>query len=63
MPVKMIILSAVATLILAYAAALILDREQEPAYQAFVGSGARVGNPGSNLVGPEWTGEPRPPQS
>jgi hypothetical protein len=63
MPVKMIILSAVATLILAYAAALILNREQEPAYQAFVGSGARVGNPGSNLVGPEWTGEPRPPQS
>ena len=58
----MIILSAVATLILAYAAALILNREQEPAYQAFVGSGARVGNPGSNLVGPEWTGEPRPPQ-
>ena len=59
----MIILSAVATLILAYAAALILNRAQEPAYQAFVGSGARVGNPGSNLVGPEWTGEPRPPQS
>ncbi len=59
----MIILSAVATLILAYAAALILNREQEPAYQAFVGSGARVGDPGSNLVGPEWTGEPRPPQS
>ncbi|HEX2509926.1 MAG TPA: hypothetical protein VHK66_05345 [Microvirga sp.] len=63
MLVKMIILSAAAALIVAYAAFFILNREQEPAYQAFVGSGARVGDPGTNLVGPDWTGEPRPPQS
>ncbi len=60
---KVIILSAAAALVLAYAASFILNREQEPAYEAFVGSGARVGNPGSNLVGPEWTGQPRAPQS
>ena len=53
---KMIILSAIAALGLAYAASLILDREQKPAYEAFVGSGARVGDPGHNLVGPNWNG-------
>ena len=57
---KMIILSAIAALGLAYAASLILNREQEPAYEAFVGSGARVGDPGHNLVGQNWSGNPRP---
>ena len=63
---KIIILSALAALGLAYAASLILARDQEPAYEAFVGSGARVGDdPGTNLVGPNWTGlnEPRGPES
>ncbi len=60
---KVIILSAVVALVLAYAASFILNRGQEPAYEAFVGSGARVGNPGTNLVGPEWTGQPSTPQS
>ena len=60
---KVIILSAVAALVLAVAASYILSREQEPAYEAFVGSGTRVTDPGSNLVGPEWTGDPRAPQS
>ena len=45
-----------AALGLAYVASLILNREQEPAYEAFVGSGARVGDPGHNLVGPNWNG-------
>jgi hypothetical protein len=61
--VKVIILSAVAALLLAYAASFVLDFEQEPAYQAYVGSGARVGDPGFNLVGPEWNGNPPRPES
>jgi hypothetical protein len=60
-PLKVIILSAVAALLLAYASSFVLNTEQEPAYQAFVGSGARVGDPGFNLVGPEWTGNPPRP--
>jgi hypothetical protein len=54
--VKVIILAAIAALVIAFAAAFVLDREQEPAYQAFTGSGARVGDPGTNLVGPQWSG-------
>ncbi len=60
---KVIILSAVAALLLGYAAWFVLGREQEPAYEAFVGSGARVGDPGHNLVGPEWTGNPTRPEA
>jgi hypothetical protein len=60
---KVIILAAVAALILAYASFFVLQREQEPAYQAFVGSGARVTDPGHNLVGPDWTGLAEVPSS
>jgi hypothetical protein len=32
--------------------AMVLNRIQEPSYVAFSTSGARVGDPGHNLVGP-----------
>lgn len=58
---KVILLSAVAALILAFAASFVLDTQDIPAYEAFVGSGARVGDdPGTNLVGPNWDGQNRP---
>ena len=61
---KMIILAAVAALVLGYAASFVLNGEQKPAYEAFVGSGACVGSqPGTNLVGPDWDGNPRPARS
>lgn len=63
---KVIILSAVAALILAFAASFVLDTQDTPAYEAYVGSGARVGDdPGTNLVGPNWDGQntAAPPQS
>ena len=53
---KVIILAAVAALVVAYAAFFVLSREQEPVYEAYVGSGARVTDPGQNLVGPKWNG-------
>lgn len=53
---KVIILAAVAILVLAYAASFLLNRSQSPAYEAFIGSGTRVGDPGHNLVGPHWNG-------
>ena len=62
---KVIVLSAVAALVLAFAASFVLDSQQRHAYEAFVGSGARVGDqPGTNLVGPNWDGQNNPqPQS
>jgi hypothetical protein len=31
---------------------------QEPVYRAQLGPGVRVGDPGHNLVGEDWTGDP-----
>ena len=38
--------------IVAVGLSILLDAIQEPSYVAFTTSGARVGNPGHNLVGP-----------
>jgi hypothetical protein len=57
---KVIVASALATLILGIGAALILNAVQEPAYEAYSTSGARVGQPGDNLVGETWSGNPAP---
>jgi hypothetical protein len=61
--VKVIIFSAVAALVLGYAAFFVLRTEQRPVYEAYVGSGARVGDPGHNLVGPDWSGRNEVPSS
>jgi hypothetical protein len=53
---KVIILSAVALLVVTFAASFVLDQQHSPAYESYVGSGARVSNPGTNLVGPNWYG-------
>ncbi|KAA2237168.1 hypothetical protein [Salinarimonas soli] len=57
---KVIIASAVAALVLGIGSALILNAVQEPAYEAFATTGARVGQPGENLVGQNWSGNPAP---
>lgn len=46
-----------AAIVLAAFAAWLVPRLQEPAYEAYATSSARVGNPGENLVGRHWTGE------
>ena len=53
---KVILSSIVATLLLGAAAGVILNEAQRPAYEVFSTSMTRVGNPGSNLVGPNWSG-------
>lgn len=50
------ILSLCVAAVLAVAAGLLFGAEQEPAYRAFATSGARVGDPGHNLVGQNWSG-------
>ncbi|GJD48738.1 hypothetical protein OPKNFCMD_1462 [Methylobacterium crusticola] len=47
--------------VLAVAASFVLGESQRFAYQAFATSGARVSNPGTNLVGPRWTGDIKEP--
>lgn len=53
---NIILAAALAAAGLGLAAGVILDNQQRPAYESFATAGARVGQPSSNLVGPQWTG-------
>ena len=44
--------------VIAAAAAAVLNTEQTLAYQAFATSSTRVSDPGYNLVGKNWSGDP-----
>jgi hypothetical protein len=57
---KVILASIVIAIVLGVVAALVLNSTQQPAYEAYATSGTRVGDPGHNLVGPNWSGNPRP---
>lgn len=61
MPV--IIGSIVLAGILAAGAGYVLLRSQEPVYEAQPLPSVRVGNPGYNLVGPDWSGLNKPGRS
>ncbi|MGU3360087.1 hypothetical protein ACLBWX_07130 [Methylobacterium sp. M6A4_1b] len=56
---KAFILAVIAAVGLGVAAMYVLTSNQKFAYQAFATSGARVSEPGTNLVGEKWTGDPR----
>jgi hypothetical protein len=60
MPV--IIASIALALILATASGLVLFSMQEPVYRSQPMESVRVGDPGHNLVGPNWSGNPSQPQ-
>jgi hypothetical protein len=54
-----VILSAIAVaIVIAIGAGFVLRSEQEPAWGAYSSSSARVGDPGCNLVGGNWGGNP-----
>ena len=54
-----VIFGIVAAILLAVGAGAYLTSEQErPAWQVYSTSSTRVGDPGFNLVGKNWTGEP-----
>ena len=55
-----ILIAAVVVVVIAIGAGAYLRPEREPAWQAYSTSSTRVGDPGSNLVGPNWTGEAVP---
>lgn len=52
------IAAVIAAVGLGLAAMFVLTSNQELAYQEFATSGARVSEPGHNLVGKSWTGDP-----
>ncbi|MET7246635.1 hypothetical protein ABZT49_25105 [Methylobacterium sp. EM32] len=58
---KAFLIAVVAAVVLASAASFLLAENQRFAYQAFATSGARVSDPGTNLVGPRWTGDIKEP--
>jgi len=53
-----IVSGIVAAVVIAVAASYILRAEQEPAWEAYSTQSVRVGDPGHNLVGPDYSGEP-----
>ena len=55
---KAFALAIAGLVIIAAGAAAVLSTEQTLAYKAFATSGARVSDPGYNLVGKNWSGDP-----
>jgi hypothetical protein len=53
-----ILTGIVAAAVIAIGAGFYMRSEQEPAWEVFSTSSTRVGDPGENLVGPGWTGDP-----
>lgn len=56
---RALISGIVAAIAFGVIAALVLSNVREPAYQAYSTTSARVGDPGSNLVGKSWSGAPQ----
>lgn len=52
------IAAVIAAVALGLAAMFVLTNNQELVYQEFATSGARVSEPGHNLVGKAWNGDP-----
>lgn len=55
---KIIILSILVAVALSVVAALVLSSEQRLAYQAYSTQSTRISDPGENLVGRTWSGDP-----
>jgi hypothetical protein len=55
---KAFALAIVGVIVFAVGAAAVLNNEQVLAYKAFSTSATRVSDPGYNLVGKNWSGDP-----
>jgi hypothetical protein len=58
---KVLLTGIAAAVLIAWAIGAFLPLAPKLAWQAYSSTSARVGDPGSNLVGPGWTGENQPP--
>jgi hypothetical protein len=50
-------LGAIGAVVLAIIVSLVLGTRQRTAYESFATDSVRVGDPGHNLVGPDWSGD------
>ena len=57
---KMVVLGIISAVVLAVVLSVVLNTRQRTAYESFATESVRVGDPGRNLVGPDWSGNPRP---
>ncbi len=57
---NIVISGIVAAIVLGIVAAFAMRTGQEPAYEVYSTSSTRVGDPGYNLVGKNWTGDSKP---
>ena len=57
---KPFIAAVIAAIAIGFGASLVLSSNQQFAYEKFSTSGVRLSEPGTNLVGHEWTGDPKP---
>jgi hypothetical protein len=55
----MVVLGVIGAVVLAILVSLVLGTQQRTAYESFATEGVRVGDPGHNLVGPDWSGDAR----
>ena len=53
----MILTGIAVAVAIAIGAGYFMRAEQQPAWSVYSTDSTRVGDPGSNLVGPNWTGE------
>lgn len=53
----MVLTGIVVAFAIAIGAGYYLSAQQEPAWQVFSTDSTRVGDPGENLVGQDWTGD------
>jgi hypothetical protein len=60
---KVIFGSILIALVIGIVAALVLNMAQRPAYEVYSTTSVRVGEPGHNLVGENWSGNPERPRN
>ncbi|HVI29907.1 hypothetical protein [Hansschlegelia sp.] len=57
---KAFLIALVAAVAIGFVASVVLSGSQQLAYQKFATSGVRISEPGTNLVGHKWNGDPTP---
>jgi hypothetical protein len=56
-PMGVIMTGIIAAVVIAVGAGFVLREQQEPSWEVFSTASTRVGDPGANLVGPDFSGE------
>lgn len=60
---RVVLTSIVIAVLLAAGVSFAFYGTQKPVYEVEVAPTVRIGDPGHNLVGPDWSGLPKPAQN